>query len=157
NTSRRAGFAGSCPPGPSQDPGVPHQRHPCRARRRLMSDHFLDTSGLVKHYHPEVGTPKVDLLWATPGARLLISRLGVVETASVFAGRVRSGAIAAADFGLLRRRFFADLHHRRPTVVRLLARHFQEADRLLQHHSLSHNLSTLDALQLAVALDLRRR
>src|SRR5437667_1997068 len=26
-----------------------------------MSQHFLETSPLVKHYHPEAGTPKVDL------------------------------------------------------------------------------------------------
>ena len=45
-----------------------------------MSNHFVDTSALVKHYHPEVGTPKVDLLWATQGARLFISRLSVVES-----------------------------------------------------------------------------
>jgi predicted nucleic acid-binding protein len=122
-----------------------------------MSDHFLDTSGLVKHYHPEVGTAKVDLLWATSGARLFVSRLGVVETISVFARKVRSGAITAADFGLLRRRFFADLHHRRPIIVRVLVGHFQEADRLLQQHGLTHSLYTLDAIQLAVALDLRRR
>jgi hypothetical protein len=38
-----------------------------------------------------------------------------------------------------------------------MASHFQEADRLLQQHSLTHNLNTLDALQLAVALDLQRR
>src|SRR5262249_9818809 len=112
-----------------------------------MSDRFLDTSGLVKHYHPEVGTPKIDLLWATSGARLFISRLGMVETVSVFARKVRTGAITAADFGLLRRRFFAGLHRRRPAIVRLLAGHFQEADRLLQQHGLTHNLHTLDAIQ----------
>jgi hypothetical protein len=38
-----------------------------------MSDHFLDTSGVVKHYHHEVGTPKIDLLWANPSARLFLS------------------------------------------------------------------------------------
>lgn len=122
-----------------------------------MSDHFLDTSAFVKHYHPEVGTPKVDRLWADPAARLMVSRLGVVETVSVFAKKVRSGLISAADFALLRRRFFADLRNRRPIVMRLLVRHFQEADRLLQQHGLAHALHTLDALQLAVALDLRRR
>jgi predicted nucleic acid-binding protein len=122
-----------------------------------MSDHFLDTSGLVKHYHPEVGTLEIDRLWADPGARLFISRLSVVETVSVFAKKVRSGLIAAADFGLLRRRFFADLRLRRPAIVRLLVRHFQEADRLLQQHGLTRSLHTLDALQLAGALDLRRR
>jgi predicted nucleic acid-binding protein len=122
-----------------------------------MSAHFLDTSALVKHYHPEVGTPEVDRLWADPGVALFISRLGVVELVSVFAKKVRTGQISAADFGLLRRRFFADLRQHRPGVVRLLVRHFQEADRLLQQHSLTHSLHTLDALQLAVALDLRRQ
>ena len=123
----------------------------------MTTHHFLDTSGLVKHYHPEVGTPKVDALWANAHARLVISRLGVVEAVSVFGKKVRSGLISAADFGLLRGRFFADLRRRRPTIIRLLVRHFQDADRLLQQHSLTHNLTTLDAIQLAVALDLRRR
>src|ERR1700694_1311104 len=101
-----------------------------------MSNHFLDTSGLVKHYHPEVGTPNVDRLWADPGARLFISRLTVVETISVLAKKVRSGDIFAGDFGLLRSRFFADLRNRRPVIVRMLVRHFQDADRLLQPHGL---------------------
>jgi predicted nucleic acid-binding protein len=122
-----------------------------------MSHHFLDTSALVKHYHSEVGTPDVERLWDDASARLFISRQGVVETVSVLAKKVRSGIIATADFTLLRRRFFADLRRRRPVIVRLLVKHFQEADRLLQTHSLVHNLNTLDALQLAVALDLRNR
>ncbi len=122
-----------------------------------MTNHFLDTSGLVKHYHAEVGTPKVDRLWADPGARLFISRLSVVETVSVFAKKVRSGIISASDFGLLRRRFFADLRNRRPIIVRMLVRHFEDADRLLQQHGLIRSLYTLDALQLAVALDLQSR
>jgi len=122
-----------------------------------MSHHFLDTSGLVKHYHSEIGTPEVDRLWADAGASIFISRLSVVETVSVFAKKVRSGVISATDFGLLRRRFFADVRQRRPSIVRLLVRHFQEADRLLQQHSITINLNTLDSLQLAVALDLRRR
>lgn len=122
-----------------------------------MSNHFLDTSGLVKHYHPEVGSAEVDRLWADPTARLFVSRLGVVEAVSVFAKKVRSSQISAADFALLRRRFFADLHHHRPVIMRVLVNHFQEADRLLQQHSLTHSLYTLDALQLAMALDLWRR
>src|SRR5437870_5593208 len=122
-----------------------------------MSNHYLDTSGLVKHYHNEIGTPKIDPLWADSGAKLFISRLGVVETVSVLAKKVRSGIISAADFGLLRRRFFADLRKRRPTIIRMLVRHFQEADRLLQQYALTYSLHTLDALQLAVALDLKRR
>jgi len=71
--------------------------------------------------------------------------------------RCGSGCWRRRTFALLRRRFFADLRKGRPAVVRLLVRHFQEADRLLQQHSMTHALHTLDSLQLAVALDLRRR
>ncbi len=122
-----------------------------------MSNHFVDTSGLVKHYHPEIGTPKVDRIWGDAGAELYISRLTVVETVSVFAKKARTGTISGTDFELLRKRFFADLRNRRPVIVRMLVRHFQEADRLIQQYGLAHSLFTLDALQLAVALDLRRR
>jgi predicted nucleic acid-binding protein len=122
-----------------------------------MSNHFLDTSGLVKHYHPEIGTAKMDRLWADPGAKLFISRLSVVETVSVLVKKVRIGIISLGDFGLLRRRFFADLRNRRPIIVRMLVKHFQDADRLLQQHGPTHGLHTLDALQLAVALDLHQR
>jgi uncharacterized protein len=121
-----------------------------------MPDHFLDTSALVKHYHSEVGTPKVDLLWNAPGARLFVSRLGIVETVSTFAKKVRTGTITVADFHLLRRRFFADLRRRHPAIVRVLVRHHQDADRLLQQHGLVYGLHTLDAIQLAVALELPR-
>src|SRR5437773_159196 len=113
-----------------------------------MSNHFLDTSGLVKHYHAEVGTPNVDRLWLDPGARLFVSRLSVVETVSVLAKKVRNGIISSGDFGLLRKRFFADLRKRRPVIVRLVVKHFQEANRLLQQHGLMRSLYTLDALQL---------
>jgi hypothetical protein len=88
---------------------------------------------------------------------LFVSRLGIIETVSVLAKKARTGIISAADFGPVRRRFFADLRTHRPAMIRLLVRHFQEADRLLQKHSLTHALHALDALQLAVALDLQRQ
>jgi hypothetical protein len=80
-----------------------------------------------------------------------------VEAVSVFARKARTGVISAADFTTLRRRLFADIRTRRPLVIRMLVKHFQEADRLLVQHSLSHALNTLDALQLAVALDMAAR
>jgi predicted nucleic acid-binding protein len=47
-----------------------------------MLDSFFDTSALGKHYHPEVGTSKVDQLLAVQGTRHFISRLTVVEIQS---------------------------------------------------------------------------
>jgi predicted nucleic acid-binding protein len=119
-----------------------------------MPDGFFDTSALGKHYHPEVGTSKVDQLLAVQGSRHFISRLTVVEIQSVFAKKVRTGVLALADFQLLCRRFLADVRRRKFQVVRMTSPHFQSAQQLLRRIAPAQNLRTLDALQLAVALSL---
>ena len=58
-----------------------------------MADRFFDTSAAVKHYHPELGTAKVDALLAEAGARHFLSDLAVVEFHSVLARLVRTGTI----------------------------------------------------------------
>jgi uncharacterized protein len=66
-----------------------------------MPGRFWDTSALVKHYHQELGTPSVDNLLQAPGSVHVISRLGVTETFSVFAGKVRAGLINFVEFDRL--------------------------------------------------------
>jgi predicted nucleic acid-binding protein len=123
-----------------------------------MPADFLDTSALAKHYHPEVGSAEIDRLWSDPTHGLFVSRLSVLEIVSVFAGKVRAGAISVADFDSLRRRFSADLTKtKRLTGTRHLVAHYQEAERLLRQHGPIRRLRTLDALQLAVAIDLHRK
>lgn len=123
-----------------------------------MPADFLDTSALAKHYHPEAGSAQVDRLWNDPAHGLFVSRLSVLEIVSVFASKVRAGVISVADFEALRRRFTADLTKTKRLVgTRLLVAHYQEADRLLREHGALRRLRTLDALQLAVALDLHRK
>ena len=60
-----------------------------------MARYFLDTSALVKHDHAELGTDAVDRIIGEAGAELLIARLTLVETISVFAinADFRGGAI----------------------------------------------------------------
>ena len=120
-----------------------------------MPADFLDTSALAKHYHFEVGSAEIDRLWNDPAHGLFVSRLSALEIVSVFAGKVRAGAISVADFETLRRRFAADLTKtKRLLGTRLLVSHYQEAERLLRQHGTARRLRTLDALQLAVALEL---
>jgi len=119
-----------------------------------MAGYFLDTSALGKHYHPEAGTPDVDRIFQTPGAQLLISRLAVVEIHSAFARKVRTREITEADFRLLISLFRADIAQKVIKVARMKLGHFQEAARLIEKHSLTKSLRTLDSIQLAVALDL---
>ena len=121
-----------------------------------MPADFLDTSALAKRYHTEAGSAEVDRLWTDPTHGLFVSRLSALEIVSVFAAKVRAGVISIADFDALRGRFAADMSKtRRLGSARLTAAHFQEAERLLRERGLTHRLRTLDALQLAVALDLR--
>lgn len=124
-----------------------------------MAGLFWDTSALVKHYHPELGTTEVDRLLQSAGNIHAISRLAVTEAFSVFAGKVRSGAITTADFDLLCRRFLADTRRRTFSVARLLVVHYREAERLLRRYGPvpGQGLRTLDCLHLATAIDLRNR
>src|SRR5436190_535483 len=100
-----------------------------------MPADFLDTSALAKHYHPEPGSAEVNLLWSNAAHGLFVSRLSALEIVSVFAGKLRAGAISLADFDVLRKRFSADLTKtKRLTGIRLLVAHYQEAERLLRQH-----------------------
>ena len=119
-----------------------------------MPVHFFDTSAISKHYHAETGTAKVDALLDLPNASQVISRLSVVELHSVFAKKVRIGELDQANFQKLTRRFRSDVAARRLRVIRLTAAHFQSAERLIRGIGPTKNLRTLDALQLAVALNL---
>jgi uncharacterized protein len=120
---------------------------------------FWDTSALVKHYHPELGTPKVVNLLQTPGVDHVVSRLGVTESFSVFAGKVRAGLVTLPEFNTLCHRFLTDSRRKLFSVARLLVAHHKEAERLLRLYGPNpgQGIRTLDSLQLATALDLRAR
>jgi predicted nucleic acid-binding protein len=121
-----------------------------------MAAYFLDTSALVKRYHPEAGTLVVDRLFSEADAEVIISRLVLVEIVSAFALKVRGGTITTAQFEQYRKQVHRDVRKKTLRVARMAVRHFQMADELLCRHAQTHRLRTLDALQLAVAIDLHR-
>jgi len=122
-----------------------------------MASYFFDTSALVKNYHPEVGAIKVEQILHEKGSRHFISRLGFVETHSVFAQKVRTGVITESDYYLLRRRFLTDVANRIFNVVKMTGLYYLEAERQLNRYATVRSLRTLDAIQLAVAVELRRK
>lgn len=122
-----------------------------------MPSYFFDTSAIAKHYHPEKGTPEVERILTEPGSSYFISRLSAVELQSVFAMKVRTQVITLPDLQQLQKLLANDLSARRLQVLRMLASHYREAERLLKKHAPTKSLRTLDALQLAVALDLSRK
>jgi predicted nucleic acid-binding protein len=119
-----------------------------------MAEHFFDTSAVVKHYRPEVGTAKVDGLLAVAGSRHFISALTIVEVHSVLARLVRTGNVALADCQVVQARFLADVASGLWQTAQVMAGDFPQAQQLLMRYALTSSLRTLDAIQLAVALGL---
>ena len=93
---------------------------------------------------------------AKPGSQYLISRLTIVELESVFALKARAGEIDQKAVLIARRRLEADLGHSRLLVAAVNDDNFRGARQLLFKHGAVEALRTLDALQLSVALGLKR-
>ena len=120
-----------------------------------MPAYFFDTSALAKAYRKEAGTDSVMALLAEPGSQFLVSSLTVVEFQSVFAQKIRGGMLTAAEFQVVRRKFGGDVRAKRLVVKGLLRRHQRMAEKLIVTHAPTKRLRTLDALQLAIALELK--
>lgn len=118
-----------------------------------MADYFLDTSAFVKRYHPETGSDRVLALFDRPENRIYVSRLTLPETRSAFALKVRTGHIAESAAAALWIQVLADLASGIFEAIPVLDLHYQLAEELLGRHGFRSRLRTLDALQLAVALD----
>jgi len=120
-----------------------------------MPHYFFDTSALVKHYHTEPGSLRVDQILGEAGSDYSVARLTLAEGLSVFAKKARMGEISDVDFDRLRLRFYADVRDRKVTPVRILNVHFESAADLIAKHGKTRQIHTLDAIQLAVALPIQ--
>lgn len=99
----------------------------------------------------------MDRIASEAGAQLTISRLSIVEMQSVLATKVRAREIDEGGADLSRRCLRADLIRRRLLVAPpITTRHYEAARTLLAKFGASEGLRTLDALQLAIALDLKQ-
>jgi len=122
-----------------------------------VADYFLDTSALAKLYHQENGSDYMDRILEQLGSRSLISHLSIVELESALAIKTRTGEIDEPTLKVARRRFRADLASQRLIVAPPVHEgHFQSARKPLVQYGVGEGLRTLDALQLAIALDLHR-
>ncbi len=116
---------------------------------------LFDTSAAVKHFHPETGSNVVAQLFAMPTARIIISSLGRVELLSAFAIKVKVGTIPARAFDTLRRQLANEIVAKRIEIVEVRPADFRRARSLITAHGVANGLRALDAIQLAVALNLK--
>jgi predicted nucleic acid-binding protein len=119
-----------------------------------LASYFFDTSAFVKYYHSEPGTAEVSRIFAEPDRRISISSLGFVEIQSAFPIKVRSGTLDQKHAGIQRARLMIDVAAGEIEVYRLSDQHLEAAEFLIGRHSFARRLRTLDALQLAIALEL---
>ena len=123
----------------------------------MIVNNYFDTSALCRRYHREPGSEVVEQVFEESEARQYVSWLTMLETQSAFALKVRTGEITEPQLALLRSRLRADVVQHRLLVVRVLRRHFDRADQLLKVYGATIKLRTLDALHLAISLDLQDR
>ena len=122
-----------------------------------MPGHFFDSSALVKLYHFEIGTPIVDQIVNVPGNAIRISRLIPAELTSAFAIKVRTHSINREDADLFLHQFRKDLATGKLEVFSVAESEFAMAESLVERYAFELRLRALDALQLAVALELRNQ
>jgi predicted nucleic acid-binding protein len=118
--------------------------------------YFLDTSALAKVYRKELGSDLIDRIGAELSSRRFISRFTILEMESVLALKFRTGEIDEQSLLIARRRLEADLGSRRLLVAIVSDEHLRGARKLLIDHGRSEALRGPDALQLSVALGLKR-
>ena len=122
-----------------------------------MAQYFLDTSALIKRYHQEVGSSFLDHLFTLPEKVLHVSDLTIIELHSAAAKKVRVGEMNRQEFNSLLEQLNNDIASGLLEAIPLTDNHKYTAIALLDKHALTRALRTLDALQLAVAVDLKER
>jgi uncharacterized protein len=126
-----------------------------RGERWSLAGHFFDSSALVKLYHPEVGTPAVDQIVNATDNLVRVSRLTVAELTSAFAIKVRTQSMSRDDADVFLRQFRSDIATGKLEVFSIGESEFTTAELLVERYAFDSRLRALDALQLAVALELR--
>jgi len=122
-----------------------------------LPNYFLDTSALAKLYHKEAGSEYMSRILSESGSHSIISHLSIVEMESVLAIKLRTREIDEHQVEVARRSLRADLRQRRILIgPPIESRHYHAARNLLTRYGATDGLRTLDALQLAVALDLKQ-
>ena len=120
-------------------------------------NYFFDSSALIKLYHPELGSRRIAAMFGAPDRRIIISRLAGVELHSALALKTRTGHLDSERSAALRIRFLDDVASGAIALVAVSEFHYPAAERLIIRYGDRKGLRTLDALQLAVALDVQHR
>jgi predicted nucleic acid-binding protein len=122
-----------------------------------MSRLYFDTIAILKHYHSEVGTTDVDLIFAAPTNVICTSRLALVEAHSAFSRRIRDGEMTSADSAQAIAGINNDIGSERIKLLALSSKRLTDAIGIFGLHGANVSLRTLDAIHLATAQAIAKR
>jgi predicted nucleic acid-binding protein len=112
--------------------------------------YYFDTSALVKRYHIEPGSDRVDRLFTDPASTFLTANITPAEITSALDRKCQEGALPRPALSRVLTAVARDLSAEF-ALIELSASHILQSQELI----LRHHLRTLDALHLAVLLTLR--
>ena len=115
---------------------------------------FVDTSSLVKFYYPEIDSDKVEGILLQSDC-VYISNLTIVEMASAFSKKTRTGELEKEMEAVLWNTFLDDLQTGQMEAVPLDDRHYFKAADLIRRFGGKYGIKTLDSLQLSIAHSLQ--
>ena len=105
----------------------------------------------------EAGTQVVDQIIDDTNNRVRVSRLATAELISAFAIKVRTQSISRDDADVFLRQFRGDIATGKLEVFSIREAEFAGAELLVERYAFVSRLRALDALQLAVAMELRNQ
>jgi predicted nucleic acid-binding protein len=113
---------------------------------------FLDTSALVKLYHQENGTEKLNRFLSDSAENIVIavSDLTLIELHSVLMSKYRNGEIKFSDLRETLDLIEIDFHSFNTVKIDILAINLSLL--LIDSYGSKHNLRSLDSIQLASAI-----
>ena len=125
-----------------------------------MANYFYDASALVKRYHTELGSKKINQFFEYE-SRHFIAELTVIEIHAAFSKKRLMNEIGTdEELQRVRAQFSNDIKNQKIAVVRVYSKHYREAERLVRKYGTNPAIGiirSLDALQLAIALDFSNR
>ena len=125
-----------------------------------MANYFYDASALVKRYHTELGSNKINQFFEHE-SRHFIAELTVIEIHAAFSKKRLMNELATdEELQRVRAQFSNDIKKEKIAVIRVHSEHYRKAEGLVRKYGTDPDigiLRSLDALQLAVALDFSNR
>ena len=112
--------------------------------------YFFDTSALLKRYHQEPGSGKVDEIFSQQEGSFVIVSITIAELTSAFVRKFHQGIIKQATLKHVLSQFSQDILTDF-WIIDLERHHVMQSRALI----LKHNLRTLDSLQLCALLSLK--